>query len=256
MGGRCWFLRGHTGFVNSVCFSPDGKWLATASHDHTAKIWDAASGQEVLTLRDTNSVMSVCFSPDGKRLVSGGGDYAVKFWDAESGRQLLALQGHTGAVLNVAFSPDGRRLASASGDRTVRIWNTESGQELLTLRGHKDHVRDVVFSHDGGRLISGSDDETVTIWEAAPASGVQTTSRPLVIGENGRARIRKWSRSFKIAPSCFQEGACCSMRNGQNGSPCCISLMRSKTTSIPWARTKRSVGQKIPVFSYPPSCFR
>jgi len=72
-------MSGHTGVVSSVVFSPDGKRLATASYDGTAKVWDAASGQELLALTEhTASLSSVAFSPDGKRLVTASWDKTVR----------------------------------------------------------------------------------------------------------------------------------------------------------------------------------
>jgi WD40 repeat protein len=73
-------LKGHTSFVYGVAFSPDGKWLASASWDGSAKVWDATSGPEFRALNGhTGSVNDVAFSPDGTRLVSGGPE--VKLWD-------------------------------------------------------------------------------------------------------------------------------------------------------------------------------
>src|SRR5262249_2950422 len=70
-------LQGHERAVYDICFSPDGRLLASASSDTTAKIWDADTGQEVRTLRHSNKVSGVCFSPDGKRLASAGEDGTV-----------------------------------------------------------------------------------------------------------------------------------------------------------------------------------
>ena len=123
-----------------MSFSPDGKRLASASNDKTLKLWDAATGQELLTLKGhTGSVNGVSFSPDGKRLASASDDRTLKLWDAATGQELLTLKGHTGSVNGVSFSPDGKRLASASWDKTLKLWDAATGQELLTLKGHTEH---------------------------------------------------------------------------------------------------------------------
>jgi WD40 repeat protein len=76
-------LKGHTGWVRSVVFSPDGKRLASVSLDQTVNVWDAATGQETLTLKGhPQAVNSVAFCPDGQRLASASSDGTVKVWDA------------------------------------------------------------------------------------------------------------------------------------------------------------------------------
>jgi WD40 repeat protein len=114
-------LRGHTDDVLSVAWSPDGKRLATGSVDKTAKVWDAASGEQVLTLRGHGGrVESVLWSPDGKRLATASWDETARVWDAASGQQVVTLRGHHGWLWCAAWSPGGKRLATAGDDGTVQ----------------------------------------------------------------------------------------------------------------------------------------
>jgi RNA polymerase sigma factor (sigma-70 family) len=110
----------------SVCFSPDGKRLASGGPDETIRIWNAEKGQELHTLKGhTARVNTVCFSPDGKHLASGSYDQTVRIWDAEKGKELHTLKGHTDILRSICFSPDGKRLASSSKDKTVRVWSLD-----------------------------------------------------------------------------------------------------------------------------------
>jgi WD40 repeat protein/energy-coupling factor transporter ATP-binding protein EcfA2 len=168
-------LRGHKGPIYSVSFSPDGKRVATASFDKTAKIWDAATGKELMTLSGHEGwVWSVTFSPDGTRLATASIDKTVKIWDAATGKELMTLRGHEGPVWTVAFSPDGKRLATGSDDKTAKIWDAQTGKELITLRGHSDKIESVAFSPDGKRLATASDDKTAKLWDAQTGKELMT----------------------------------------------------------------------------------
>jgi hypothetical protein len=150
--------------VNAVAFSPDGTRLATGSHDRYARIWDAASGKQLLQVLHDNEVNTVAFSPDGTRLATGGWD-GGRIWDAASGEKLLEVA-HAGQVRTVAFSPDGTWLATGGGDKCARIWDAASGEKLLEVH-HAARVTTVAFSPDGSWLATGSDDKSVRIWPAA-----------------------------------------------------------------------------------------
>jgi hypothetical protein len=155
--------------------------MASGGWDRTVRVWDAATGKELLTLNGhTGLVWGVAFSPDGQRLASASGDATVRVWDAVSGKELLTLKGHTGRVDGVVFSPDGQRLASASYDHTVRVWDASTGQELLTLKGHAGAVSSVAFGPDSRRLASASHDWTVRVWEASPVADAVWRKRWLV----------------------------------------------------------------------------
>jgi len=157
----------HDSEVWGVAVSPDGKWIATASQDKHARIWDAVTGQLLLTLKGhTDMVNDIVFSPDGKRVATASYDRTAKVWDSSTGDELLTLFGHTDAVHHIAFSPDATRLATTSNDGTAKVWDLETSEELLTFTGHEEAVFDIAWSLAGDRIATSGLDRNVRIWDA------------------------------------------------------------------------------------------
>ena len=200
-GQRLKTLEGHSNSVWSVCWSPDGKYLASGSRDNTVIIWDANSGQRLKTLKGHYwDVRSVGWSPDGKYLASGSYDLTIKIWDANSGQKLKTLEGHSENVKSVCWSPDGKYLASGSRDNKVIIWDANSGQRLKTLEGHSSYVSSVCWSPDGKYLVSGSYDYTVIIWDAKSGEKLKTLK-----GHSGWVYSVCWSPDGKYLASGSQD---------------------------------------------------
>jgi WD40 repeat protein len=142
--------------VSALAFAPDGRRLATAGADHVARVWDAPTGKELLTLVGHGGIVSgVAFSPDGKLLATSGHDQTVRMWSAEDGRPLRVYRGHTFPVLSVGFSADGRLLAAAAADGTVKLWDAARDQEATALALGNEIVFALAFDPRGKGLAVG-----------------------------------------------------------------------------------------------------
>jgi len=154
--------------ISDVAYSPDGSRLATAGTDGIAKVWDAATGEELLILAGhTDGLHSLAYSPNGRFIATSSDkeDTTVKVWVAQTGEEIYTLEGHPQRVWGLDFSPDSARLATSGWEGVVKVWDLTTGEEIYTLPGQITTVFGVAFSPDGNLLITGGGD-AVRVWDA------------------------------------------------------------------------------------------
>jgi WD40 repeat protein/tRNA A-37 threonylcarbamoyl transferase component Bud32 len=144
-------FRGHSDTVRSVSWHPDGQQLASGSNDKTVRVWNVATGEEVLCLRGHDAGVSVSWGPDGRHLASADGT-TVKVWDKATGKKVFAS-----AAATRSWSRDGRVLATGGSDGTITIWDATTGRKR-SWRGHHGRVWFVSLSPDAKRLASETPD--------------------------------------------------------------------------------------------------
>ena len=181
-------LLGHNGSVEGCVFSPDGKYILSASTDHTLRLWDVATGQEIRQfLGHTDRVNSCAFSPDGRFILSSSGtmygpeDTSVRLWDVATGqeiRQFLQTPGpFSGGVFSCAFSPSGQ-FAIGIGSYAISLWDVATGQEIRQISTRADMTGGGSFSPDGRSILAASDLLTLQLWDVSSGQALRQFAIP------------------------------------------------------------------------------
>jgi WD40 repeat protein len=182
-------LKGLTGPVSTMAFSPDGKRLVTEGvisrvdqnkdegDRYVAKVWDTTAGwgtNEANLLFDLvghkGAITSVSFSPDkeGKYILTASADETARIWNVSSEKPdlITELHGHVGPVSTANFSPDGARVVTSGFDSTAQVWDVSSGRNLAVLRGHTGNLSSAIYSPNGQFIVTTSADRNAGVWNA------------------------------------------------------------------------------------------
>jgi len=166
--------------IESLAFSADGKQLVTGGSESSVRLWDAASGRQVLGMRSGGSpVNAVAFSRDGQAVVSTGNDGVSQIWSRFTGAELARLLMYgQGAAANSAAAAsasvlcaDGDVEARVAGDDTLSFWNATAPAEVRRIES-EDAAIHGIGSMFTGRIIFAATSNGLKVWDAP-------TGRPL-----------------------------------------------------------------------------
>ncbi len=168
-------LRGHDDVVMSVAFHPAGKQLASASFDHTVRLWDIEKQASLHTYKHhSDFVYAVAVSPDGKMLASASKDHSVQLFDPQTGKSFFTLGGLEQDIMALAISPDGKAVISSGFEAGIYWWNPQTGERVKVQGGHSIATHELAFSKDGKRVVSVGADRTLRTWDGATGSAVKS----------------------------------------------------------------------------------
>jgi WD40 repeat protein len=162
----------HSDTIVGVEFSPDGRYVATASTDRFSKVFEVSDGGLVAAFEGhTSHVLDVSWRADGLVLATAGADKVIKLWDFEEKRQIKTIDGYNQEITSVAFADTAETLVTSSGDKTVRF-----GKERFD---GKEFVYASAMSQDGQWLVAGTQDSVVRVWQAKDKKLVQEFTAPV-----------------------------------------------------------------------------
>lgn len=174
-------LKGHSGRINYIKITPDGRYVISGSNDKSVKVWDTKTRKCIADFnKHTDRVVCVDISIDGKTGVSGGFDNMIYVWDIPTKKCIRAFGKIEELGTAVKLSIDKEILFSCSGydgrtiKSTIKIWDLKSGECIKTLYGHEYAISGLETTHDGKFLVSSSLDRTIRIWSLTTYTCVKT----------------------------------------------------------------------------------
>lgn len=170
--GNYFPARVHTGVINDIDVSRDGKRFISAGGDSKAVLWEfEPSGRpfprDVLVGHE-KPINTAALAPGGRWAATAGQDHSVRVWDIvkdDPSKHVTKLEGHEGEVMDLVFTSDGGRLFSCGTDKSVRAWNAESNWAGVELVGHGDEVVRLAITPSDSFLVSADIKGELRTWD-------------------------------------------------------------------------------------------
>ncbi len=229
-------LAGHANDVWSSAWSPDGKYIVTASEDKTARIWlPHGSSAPVILQGHSAAFTHVAWSPDSRRIATASRDKIARVWLADGTGAPIELLGHRMAVVSVAWSPSGQHIVTSSDDHTARVWLADGTGAPIELAGHTKGIVSAAWSHDGLRIVTASRDNTARVWLA------DGSSTPVVLaGHVKEVTSAAWNRDGRIVTVSRDGTARVWMADG-SGKSVVLAVQDMEITSAAWSPDDRYI---------------
>jgi len=150
-------LSGHNDLVLSIAWSPDGNKLASGSYDHSIKIWDVKTSENIITLLGhTDRITALAWSPDGEKFASGSSDGNITIWNTETWKKIMMFEIHGNRVNILVWNPNSTILASGNEDSTIGLFDFRNNSTLRFIN-ETDAVKYIAWNRNGTQLASVAD---------------------------------------------------------------------------------------------------
>lgn len=156
---------GHSYGINFISFSPDGKYIVSASDDKSIRLWDVVTGRELMVFHDTKSVKLAIFSPDNLKILSGNDEGNIKLWDIGTGEMITNFETNSKyPITSLSFSPDGKTFIATQG-YYLFCWDVETKKNIWSIKKELYRISSADFLPDGKSIALGVNIDKDTLFK-------------------------------------------------------------------------------------------